>query len=45
MIMKKQSDNLQRKNNDLEGIVSLNEEEIQGLRLELEKEKRNSVGV
>ena len=43
--MKKESDSLERKNRELEGGINIDEEELEALRLELEKEKRKSVGV
>lgn len=43
--MKRETDNLQRKTRELEGGIAIEEEELEALRLELEQEKRKSVGV
>ena len=43
--MRKESEALDRKNRDLESGINIDEEQLEALRLELEKEKRKSVGI
>ena len=43
--MKRESDALERKNRQLEDGIHIDEEQLEALRLELEKEKRKSVGI
>ena len=43
--MRKESEALDRKNRDLESGINIDEEQLEALRLELEKEKRKRVGI
>lgn len=43
--IREQSEALDRKNRELQGDISIDEEQLEALRVELEKEKRKSVGI
>ena len=43
--MKREFENLRRRNQELEGGIQIDEEQLEGLRLALEQEKRKSMGV
>ena len=43
--MRKESEALERKNRELENGINIDQQQLEALRLELQKEKRKSVGI